>query len=121
MWKFRGIPHYLDQQGDRLGIARTTTDRARHDSSMYRISVLLGQLTEVAANQTRDDGTLVVDHRTAWSARFILRTCEEQLQQLHALAAASRAMIDEAHAAFGLEPPARTFRVQCDTDDRETP
>ena len=46
MWRFRGSPHYIDQQGERLGVPKILTDRARHNPEIYRVSVLIGQLCE---------------------------------------------------------------------------
>ena len=53
--------------------------------------------------------------------RGTLGQCEQELEKLHALAAASQAMIDEAHEAFGLDVPERRFRVKCDFDDLPEP
>jgi hypothetical protein len=53
--------------------------------------------------------------------RGTLGQCEQELEKLHALAAAAQAMIDEAHQAFGLEVPDRFFGVKCDFDDLPEP
>ena len=56
MWRFRGSPHYIDQQGDRLGVSKILTDRARHNQEMYRVSVLVGQLCERYHRTPKDGG-----------------------------------------------------------------
>ena len=46
LWHFRGTPHYLGQQAVRLGITPVLADRARNNQEIYRVSVLLAQLSE---------------------------------------------------------------------------
>src|SRR4051812_30808989 len=36
-WRFRGTPHYLSAQGDRLGLSRILTDRARFNPEIHRV------------------------------------------------------------------------------------
>jgi hypothetical protein len=117
MWRFRGTPHYLDAQGERLGLSKVLTDRARHNPEVYRVSVLLGQLCERYHRATKEGGRAVVTPAELAQIRGTLGQCEQELEKLHALAAASQAMVDEAHQAFGLEAPGRHFRVRCDFDD----
>ena len=121
MWRFRGTPYYLDAQGDRLGLSKVLTDRARHNQEVYRMSVLLGQLCERYHKAAKEDGRAVVPPAEQAQIRGTLGQCEQELEKLHALAAAAQAMIDEAHRAFGLAAPERGFRVQCDFDDLPTP
>lgn len=121
MWRFRGTPHYLDAQGTRLRLAKTLIDRARHNPEIYRMSVLLGQLCERYHRAPKEGSRAVVFPAELEQIRGTLRQCEQELEKLHALAAASQAMVDDAHRAFGLETPGRHFRVQCDHDDLPEP
>ena len=121
MWRYRGTPYYLDAQGDRLGVSKVLTDRARHNPEVYRVSVLLGQLCERYHRASKNDGRAMVPPAELAQIRGTLGQCEQELQKLHALAAAAQAMVDEAHQAFGLDPPERLFRVQCDFDDLPAP
>lgn len=121
MWRFRGTPYYLEAQGDRLGLSKVLTDRARHNPEVYRVSVLLGQLCERYYRAPKVDDCAVVLPAELAQIRGTLGQCEQELEKLHALAAAAQAMVDEAHLAFGLDIPARGFRVECDFDDRSQP
>ena len=121
MWRFRGTPYYLDAQGDRLGLSKVLTDRARHNPEVYRVSVLLGQLCERYHQAPKEGGRAMVLPAELAQIRGTLGQCEQELQKLHALAAAAQAMVDEAHAAFGLDAPRRPFRVRCDFDDLPNP
>jgi hypothetical protein len=121
MWRFRGTPYYLDAQGDRLGLSKVLTDRARHNPEVYRVSVLLGQLCERYHQARKQDGRAVVLPAELAQVRGTLGQCEQELDKLHALAAAAQAMVDEAHQAFGLDAPERRFRVKCDFDDLPEP
>ena len=121
MWRFRGTPYYLDAQGERLGLSKILTDRARHNPEVYRVSVLLGQLCERYHRARKEDGCAVVLPAELAQVRGTLGQCEQELQKLHALAAAAQAMVDEAHQAFGLDVPERRFRVKCDFDDLPEP
>jgi hypothetical protein len=117
MWRFRGSPHYLDQQGDRLGVSKILTDQARHNAEMYRVSVLVGQLCERYYRTPKEGGRAIVFPAELAQVQGTLGQCEQELEKLHVLAAAAQAIIDEAHRAFGIAPPGRHFRVRCDFDD----
>jgi hypothetical protein len=121
MWRFRGTPYYLDAQGERLGLSKVLTDRARHNPEVYRVSVLLGQLCERYHRASKEGGRAMVPPAELAQIRGTLGQCEQELEKLHALAAASQVMVDEAHAAFGLEAPGRPFGVRCDFDDLPAP
>ncbi len=121
MWRYRGTPHYLDRQGDRLGLPRTLTDRAKHNQEIYRASVLLGQLCERWHKARRQEGLPVFLPSELEQVKGTLGECEQEARKLHALAAAAAAMIDEAWLAFGLEPPARPFAVSCESDQPPVP
>ena len=121
MWRFRGSPHYIDQQGDRLGVPKILSDRARHNPEIYRVSVLTGQLCERYHRAPKDGGRAVVLPAELAQIRGTLGQCEQELEKLHVLAAAAQAIVDEAHRAFGLTLPDRRFRVRCDFDDLAEP
>src|SRR5262249_31646550 len=117
-WHFRGLPHYLNIQGDRLGVSRILTDRARHNPECHRITTLLGQLAELYHKSPKDDtGGARVALPMLNQVRGTLGQAEDEASKLHALAAAAEAMLNEAHAAFGLVPPDRMYRVKCSFDD----
>ena len=121
LWRFRGSPYYLDRQGDRLGISKVLIDRSRHNPEIYRASTLLGQLAERFYAAPKQDGVAVLDPASLAQIRGTLGQCEQELEKLHALAAAAQVMIDEAHAAFGLDRPRRSFGVRCEFDDLPAP
>jgi hypothetical protein len=121
MWRFRGTPYFLEAQGVRLGLSKVLTDRARNNSEIYRVSHLLGQLCERYHQARKENGRAVVPPAELAQIRGTLGQCEQELEKLHALAAASQAMVDEAHVAFGLAAPERFFRVQCVFDDLPAP
>ena len=60
MWRFRGTPSYLDTQGERLGLSKVLTDRARLNKEVHRISGLLGQLCDRYHRAPKEDGRAVV-------------------------------------------------------------
>ena len=53
-------PHYLNQQGSRLGITQVLADRARNNQEIYRVSVLLSQLCERYHKARKEDGRPVL-------------------------------------------------------------
>jgi hypothetical protein len=117
VWRFRGSPHYLDAQGDRLGLSKVLVDRARLNAEIHRVAVLVGQLCErYHRAHKNDDGTAATSPQELAQIRGTLGQAEIERDKLHALAAAAEAMIDESHRAFGLKPPQRTHRVACDFD-----
>jgi hypothetical protein len=121
MWRFRGSPHYIEQQGARLGVSKTLVDRARHNSEIYRVSVLAGQLCERYHRAPKTNECAVVLPAELAQIRGTLGQCEQELEKLHVLAAAAQAIIEDAHLAFGLDAPSRGFRVRCDMDDLPNP
>ena len=118
MWRFRGSPHYVEQQGNRLGVSKILTDQARHNQEMYRISVLVGQLCERYYRTPKDGNRAIAFPAELAQVKGTLGQCEHELAKLHVLAAAAQVIIDEAHRAFGLVPPNRPFRVRCEFDER---
>jgi hypothetical protein len=122
MWRFRGTPHHLDAQGDRLGLSRVLTDRARKNPEIHRVADLLGQLCERWHRSPKDEsGNAVVHPADLAQIRGTLGQCEQEVEKLHALAAAAQAMADEGSRAFGVDLPERRFRVNCDFDDLPDP
>jgi hypothetical protein len=117
VWRFRGTPHYLDAQGDRLGLSKTQVDRARTNPEIHRVSTLLGQLCERYHRAPKDEhGRAVIVPVELAQVKGTLGQVEQELDKLHALAGAAQAMIDEAWIAFGEKPPERHFRIACDFD-----
>lgn len=116
LWRFRGTPYHLDRQGDRLGLAKVLIDRARHNPEIYRVNTLLSQLNERYHRAPKDGDRAVLAPADLAQVRGTLGQCEHELEKLHALASASASMLAEAYAAFGLDGPARHFRVACDFD-----
>lgn len=120
LWRFRGTPYHLDRQGERLGLSKVLTDRARHNPEIYRVNTLLGQLNERYHHAPKDDGRAVLSPPDLAQVRGTLGQCEIELEKLHALASASATMLAEAYTAFGLDGPVRPFRVACDFDAEPT-
>ena len=116
MWRFRGSPHYLDQQAHRLGITQILADRARNNAEIYRLAVLLAQLSERYHRARREDGKPVFYMTDLAQIKGTLEQCELELQKLHMLAASAHVMLDEAWQAFGYEQPRRDFEVLCNLD-----
>ena len=111
MWRFRGSPHYLDQQAARLGITKVLADRARHNAEIFRIAVLLAQLSERYHAARRENGEPVFGRLELAQVKGTLEQCEHELQKLHMLAAAADAMLADAWQAFGLPIQSRDFGV----------
>jgi hypothetical protein len=116
MWRYRGTRHYLDQQAKRLGITPVLADRCRHNQEIYRVSVLLAQLSERYHKARKEDGKAVLLTTELEQIKGTLLQCEQALQKLHLLAATSEAMLDEAWCAFGPPVTKRPFVVRCDHD-----
>jgi hypothetical protein len=116
MWRFRGSPHYLDHQARRLGITQILADRARHNPEIYRLSVLLAQLSERYHRGRKENGKPVFYMTELAQIKGTLEQCELELQKLHLLAAAADTMLGDAWHAFSLEPPKRSFGVSSDLD-----
>jgi hypothetical protein len=116
MWRFKGSPHYLDQQALRLGITQVLADRARHNPELYRLAVLLAQLCDRYHRARREDGKPVFYSTELAQIKGTLEQCELELQKLHMLAATADMMLAEAWRAFGHEPPRRPFEILCNLE-----
>jgi hypothetical protein len=116
MWRFRGTPHYLDQQAKRLGITQVLADRARNNPEIYRVAVLLAQLSERYHGARRENGRPVLYQTELAQVKGTLEQCELELQKLHMLAAASDAMLADAWQAFGFAKQSRIFEVNTSVD-----
>jgi hypothetical protein len=117
MWHFRGTPHYLDKQGERLGVPKVLTDRSKHNPEIHRVQTLLGQLCERYNRARKDErGEPIIYPVEISQVQGTLSQCEQELAKLHALAAAAQMMIDEAHAAYGVATPERPYHVHCQFD-----
>jgi hypothetical protein len=119
VWRFRGSPHYIERQAARLGVSQVLADRARHNAEIHRVSVLLGQLCERYHRARKEDGKPVFFPLELSQVRGTLDQGEQELQKLHALAAASAEMLDEGWQAFGLASPERHFGVMCEFDEHQ--
>lgn len=121
LWHFRGTPAYLKAQGDRMGLDPILIDQARHSREIHYLSTILGQLHERYRSAIK--GTLSevagLPPRDLAPIKASLEQGVRVRDKLHALAAASDDMLDEAYAAFGLTPPDRSTRVVCDYDSTE--
>jgi hypothetical protein len=116
MWRFRGTPHYLNEQAKRLGITQILADRARHNAEIYRVSVLLAQLCERYHRARSEDGKPVFQATELAQIKGTLEQCELELDKLHALAGSAQGMLDEAWSAFGFKVPQRPFYIMCNYD-----
>src|SRR4029077_14532856 len=121
IWRYRGSPHYLNQQGSRLGITQVLADRARNNQEIYRVSVLLSQLCERYHKARREDGLPVLPAPELGQIRGTLQQADQECAKLHALAAASADMIDEAYRAFFGYAPTRRYGVLSDFDEPNIP
>jgi hypothetical protein len=117
VWRYRGNPHYLDQQAKRLGITPVLADRCRHNQEIYHMSVLLSQLSERYHEARKENGKPILHPAERDQIKGTLGQCEQDLQKLHLLAATAGAMLDEAWLAFGLPTITRPFLVSCDYHD----
>ncbi len=120
LWRFRGLPHYMAAQGDRLSLPRILTDRTRHNAEGHKVSALLAQLCDRYHKARKEDGHPVLYPTELAQVEACLGQCERESEKLHALAATAQAMIDEARAAFRLEPLHRRFSVRCEPDAEPT-
>jgi hypothetical protein len=121
MWRYRGTPHHLNQQGSRLGVTQVLLDRARNNQEIYRVSVLLSQLCERYHKARREDGRPVLPATEMGQIRGTLLQAEQECAKLHALAATAAEMIDEAYAAFEIGQPDRHYAVLSDFDTPSIP
>lgn len=116
MWRFRGTPSYLDRQAARLGITQVLADRARNNSEIYRLGVLLAQLAGRYHAARHENGVPIFYPIERAQIKGTLDQCELELQKLHMLAGAADAMLEEAWSAFGFDSPDRPYEVSCESD-----
>jgi hypothetical protein len=121
IWRYRGTPHYLNQQGFRLGVTQVLIDRARNNQEIYRVSVLLSQLCERYHKARKEDGRPVLHLTELGQIKGTLEQAEQECSKLHSLAAAAAEMIDEAYAAFAINQPERHYAVLSDFDTPSIP
>jgi hypothetical protein len=121
IWRYRGSPHYLNQQGSRLGVTQVLIDRARNNQELYRVSVLLSQLCDRYHKARKENGQPVLPPPELDQIRGTLLQAEQECSKLHALAASAADMIDEAYAAFRLGQPERHYAVLSDFDTPNIP
>jgi hypothetical protein len=120
MWRFRGTPHYLNEQAKRLGISQVLADRARNNPEIYRCAVLLAQLCERYHKAPKENGKPVFDVQECYQIKGALGQVELELEKLHMLAATADAMLAEAYRELDFAEPLRTFCVDV-VPDREGP
>ncbi len=87
MWRFRGTPHYLNEQARRLGITQVLADRARNNPEIYRCAVLLAQLCERYHSTRQEGGKPAFGFAEKNQIKGTLGQVELELQKLHMLAA----------------------------------
>jgi hypothetical protein len=120
MWRFRGTPHYLSEQAQRLGITQVLADRARNNPEIYRSSVLLAQLCDRYHRTRKENGRPILSVAERDQIRGTLGQVELERQKLHMLAAAAEAMLAEAYEAFDFDRDPTRFAVSCDFDPPHT-
>jgi hypothetical protein len=116
LWRHRGTPHYLKPQAQRLGITPVLADRARNNPEIYRVSVLLAQLSERYHKARRENDRPVLSPPELGQVRGTLQQAEQECAKLHALAAAAAEMIDDAYSAFFGSTGPRHYAVLSDYD-----
>jgi hypothetical protein len=113
LWRYRGTPHHLNGQGARLGVTQVIVDRARNNQEIYRVSVLLSQLCERYHAARKENGVPVLGRTELAQVQGTLEQAEQESAKLHALAASSAEMIDEAYSAFEIARSPRPYGVAC--------
>jgi hypothetical protein len=117
MWRFKGSPHYIGKQAERLGITQILADRARNNAEIFRVANLLAQLCERYHAARRENDLPVLGFTERGQIKGTLEQCELELLKLHMLAGTADSMVTEAWRAFGFPVPTRGFRVVSDHDD----
>ena len=96
MWRYRGTPYYLSKAGERLGIPQVLLDRARNNSEIYRVSVLLAQLCKKWHKVKKDEnGNPIFNVSELAQIQGTIHQTQQESAKLHALASAAQEMIDE--------------------------
>jgi hypothetical protein len=111
LWRFRGSPHYLDAQAQRLGLTKVLADRSRHNAEIFRIQVLAAQLCERYHRAPKVNGVPQFYAPELAQVRGTLDQIEIEVSKLHMLAAASSAIATEIATAFDLTFAPRNFGV----------
>jgi len=121
MWRFRGSPHYLDAQAKRLGVAESIASRARHNAEIFRVQVLLAQLSERYHRAPKENGEPRFGGPELAQIKGTLEQAELEVQKLHMLAASAAAAVDEAAAAFHCTLTPRPYELLCEYDTPRLP
>jgi hypothetical protein len=116
MWSYKGHTHYLERQANRLGVPPILSAAAKHNAEIFKASTLLAQLCERYHKARKEFGRPVFGAVERVQIAGTLAQAELKVQQLHLLAAAAAAMVDEAHAELGIPQPPRHFIVLSDFD-----
>lgn len=117
LWHYNGTPEFLHRQADRLRSTHHLADLARHNKEIYRISVLVNQLCERYHKARKEDGEPVFGPIEIDQIKSTLGMCEQELEKLHILAAASDEMMEEVYGALSIDAPARPFVILAESDD----
>jgi hypothetical protein len=120
-WHFRGAPHYVTGQARRLGLSADLLTRSRPNKELCDIGSMLAQLCDRYHRAPIHGGAPIFGGQELKQIRDALNQAEIQVDKLHAVAGAAQAMLTEAWTTFGLEAPARSFRVACDFDEITAP
>jgi hypothetical protein len=123
-WRYRGTIGHLDEQCRRLGVELPVQklQAAQKNPEIYRANALLGQMRDRWGRAPRDEqGRRSFGAQELLQVRGTLGEAGKESDKLHALAASAEAMLADAYAAFGLEPPGRPYRIHCDFDDLPAP
>lgn len=122
-WHFRGSPHYVVAQARRLGLSVALLTKDKPNKEINDIGSVLAQLCDRYHRtplQPCLPGEQPISRFGApelMQIRAALDQAEIQVDKLHAVAAASQAMLTEAYPALGLEPRSRSFAVISEYDE----
>lgn len=121
MWRHRGGPHYLGTQGFRLRIPQVVTDRSKSNVELYGETQLLNQTCERYHKARKEGNVAMLSPPEAAQVKASLGEAKKYSDRLHALAAASLEMMNEAWDAFGFARPPREFWVSSIYDEPVEP
>ena len=110
-WRHRGGPHYLNCQGSRLRIPQVLVDKSRSNDELFAITQLLNQMCERYHKARKEDGIAILNPPEFAQVKATLAEAQKFSSRLHALAAASADMMDEAWKAFGIPQAPAEFAV----------
>lgn len=118
VWRHRGAPHYLGIEGRRMALSDMYIKRAGTDSEVWKLNKTISALNESYHGlRSRRAGQLegFPESEKAAAAQSI-RHAEQSVQMFVCMAAAAQSMVDEANAAYGLDPVERDYQAVCTAD-----